>query len=111
MTKAFVKTDQIAIREVQLKRLTAKLQEQLNEAYMAGKNGRNNSCADTANYLTGYTIGLFKLEDRHINSSAKVAKKDIEAILDRHLNEVNLKAGHKQKLVDELYKLKIDGAK
>lgn len=50
------------VTQHQLDRLEAKLKEQLGEAYRSGAGGRNNSAADTANYLTGYIIGLLSLE-------------------------------------------------
>ena len=50
------------VTQHQLDRLEAKLQEQLSEAYRAGADGGNNAAADTANYLTGFVIGVLKLE-------------------------------------------------
>lgn len=50
------------VTQHQLDRLELKLKEQLNEQYQAGKSGRNNSSTDTANYLTGFVIGLLKLK-------------------------------------------------
>ncbi|NCB95578.1 MAG: hypothetical protein EOM35_03800 [Negativicutes bacterium] len=63
-TKAFCKSDRVTIRQFQLKRLAAKFKEQLNEAYRAGQDDRSDNSAEIANYLVGYVVGLFKLEDK-----------------------------------------------
>lgn len=54
----------IKVTQNQLDRLELKLKEQLAEAYRAGVDGRNNAAGDTANYLTGFVVGLFKLEEK-----------------------------------------------
>ena len=54
----------IKVTQNQLDRLKLKLKEQLAEAYRAGVDGRNNAAGDTANYLTGFVVGLFKLEEK-----------------------------------------------
>ena len=54
----------IKVTQNQLDRLELKLKEQLAEAYMAGVDGRNNAAGDTANYLTGFVVGLFKLGEK-----------------------------------------------
>ena len=46
-----------------LDRINLKLQEQLSESYFGGKEGRNNTAADTANYLTGFIIRVLELEN------------------------------------------------
>lgn len=53
------------VTQHQLDRLEAKLKEQLNEAFLAGLEGRNNSAGDIANYLTGYAVSLLKLETEY----------------------------------------------
>lgn len=54
----------IKVTQNQLDRLELKLKEQLAEAYRAGAGGRVNTAGDTANYLTGFVVGLFKLEEK-----------------------------------------------